>query len=113
MNKDVIELINRKENQILIHSAIYYRFNDNLIPDWQYDNIGKDLIELAHKYPEEFKMSYHYKDFIEYVNSDTPSGYNLPIATVEVTSKAMYLLRLYGRDTTAFINKDAKIKRKL
>ena len=113
MNKDIVELINRKENQILIHSAIYYRFNDNLIPDWQYDNIGKDLIELAHKYPEEFKMSYHYKDFIEYVNSDTPSGYNLPIATVEVTSKAMYLLRLYGRYTTEFINKDAKIKRKL
>ena len=89
MNKDIVELINRKENQILIHSAIYYRFNDNLIPDWQYD------IKLS----EEFKMSYHYKDFIEYVNSDTPSGYNLPIATVEVTSKAMYLLRLYGRDT--------------
>ena len=68
MNKYIVELINRKENQILIHSAIYYRFNDNLIPDWQYDSIGKDLIELAHKYPEEFKMSYHYKDFIEYVN---------------------------------------------
>ena len=113
MNKDIVELINRKESQILIHSAIYYRFNDNLISDWQYDSIGKDLIELAHKYPEEFKMSYHYKDFIEYVNSDTPSGYNLQIATVEVTSKAMHLLRLYGRDTTEFINKDAKIKRKL
>lgn len=110
MNQDIIDLINRRENQVLIHSAIYYRFNDNLIPDWQYDNIGKDLVELAHKYPEEFKASYHYNDFIEYVNSETPSGFNLPYATVEVTSKAMYLLRLYRRKTTEFINEDSKIK---
>lgn len=112
MNQEIIDLINRRENQVLIHSAIYYRLNDNLIPDWQYDNIGKDLVELAHKYPEEFKASYHYNDFIEYVNSETPSGFNLPYSTVEVTSKAMYLLRLYGRQTTEFINNDSKIKRK-
>lgn len=112
MNQEIIDLINRRENQVLIHSAIYYRLNDNLIPDWQYDNIGKDLVELAHKYPEEFKASYHYNDFIEYVNSETPSGFNLPYATVEVTSKAMYLLRLYGRKTTEFINEDSKIKYK-
>ena len=55
MNDEIVSLINRRENQILIHSAIYYRFNDNLLQDYQYDNIGKDLIELAHKYPKEFE----------------------------------------------------------
>lgn len=110
MNQEVIDLINRRENQVLIHSCIYYKFNDNLIEDWQYDNIGKDLIELAHKYPSEFKASYHYNDFIEYVNSDTPSGFNLPYSTTETVSKAMLLLRLYGRKTTEFINDDSRIK---
>ena len=112
MNQEIIDLINRRENQVLIHSCIYYKFNDNLIEDWQYDNIGKDLIELAHKYQNEFKASYHYNDFIEYVNSDTPSGFNLPYSTVETVSKAMLLLRLYGRKTTEFINYDSKIKHK-
>lgn len=111
MNDEIVSLINRRENQILIHSAIYYRFNDNLLQDYQYDNIGKDLIELAHKYPKEFEASHHYEDFIEYVNSETPSGYNLPYSTIEVTSKAMLLLRLYGRKTSEFINKDTKIKK--
>lgn len=111
MNDEIVSLINRRENQILIHSAIYYRFNDNLLQDYQYDSIGKDLIELAHKYPKEFEASHHYEDFIEYVNSETPSGYNLPYSTIEVTSKAMLLLRLYGRKTSEFINKDTKIKK--
>ena len=111
MNQEILDLINRRENQILLHSCIYYKFNDNLIEDWQYDSIGKDLLELAKDYPDEFKASYHYEEFIDYVNSDTPSGFNLRYSTVENVSKAMHLLRLYGRNTTKFINDDSQIKK--
>lgn len=97
MNHDIISLINRRENQILIHSCIYYRFNNNIVADWQYDNFGKDLIELAKKYPDEFKASYHYEDFIEYVNSETPSGFNLPYSSPDVVYRAMYLLNITGQ----------------
>ena len=111
MNREIIDLINRRENQILLHSCIYYRFNDNLIEDWQYDSIGKDLLRLAKDYPDEFKSSYHYEDFIEYVNSEIPSGFNLPYSRIDILSKAIHLLRLYGRNTTKFINDDVKIRR--
>ena len=77
MDQEILDLINRRENQILLHSCIYYKFNDNLIEDWQYDSIGKDLLELAKDYPDEFEASYHYEEFIDYVNSETPSGFNL------------------------------------
>lgn len=111
MNQNIVELINRRENQILILSCIYYKFNDNLVEDWQYDLLGKELVKLASEYPEEFKSSYHYEDFIDYVDSDTPSGFNLPYSTVENVSKAMHLLRMCGRNTTKFINDDSKIKK--
>ena len=111
MDQEIIDLINRRENQILLHSCIYYKFNDNLIEDWQYDSIGKDLLELAKDYPDEFEASYHYEDFIDYVNSETPSGFNHRYSTVENVSKAMHLLQLYGRNTTKFINDDSQIKK--
>lgn len=112
MDHDILDLINRRENQILIHSCIYYKFNDNLIEDWQYDNMGKDLIELAREYPDEFKASYHYEDFINYVNSDTPSGYDLPFSSYEVLSKAVYLLQLNGRSCCqVYPNKNSRIKK--
>lgn len=111
LNQDILDLINRRENQILLHSCIYYKFNDNLIEDWQYDSIGRDLLELSKDYPDEFEASYHYEEFIDYVNSETPSGFNLRYSTVENVSKAMHLLRLYGRNTTKFINDDSQIKK--
>lgn len=109
--EEIISLINRRENQILLHSAIYYKFNDNLIEDYEYDRLGKELIKLSKDYPEEFSMSYHYNEFKEYVTSECPSGFNLRYGTTENISKAMLLLRLYGRKTTDFINSDSKIRK--
>ena len=37
--------------------------------------------------------------------------HNLRYSTVENVSKAMHLLRLYGRNTTKFINDDSQIKK--
>ena len=90
----IVSLINRKENQILVNSCIYYRFNDNLISDYQYDNIGLELIELSKKYPEKFKQSFHYQSFKDYVTSECPSGFNLPFNTPDVVKKAIHLLKL-------------------
>lgn len=111
MNDEILEKINRRENQILLHSCVYYKFNDNLLPDHAYDNLGKDLIELSQQYPLEFSASYHYSEFKDYVTSECPSGFNLHYSTPEIVSKAMHLLRLYGRSTTEFINSDSKIKK--
>ena len=67
---------------------------------------------LAKKYPNEFKASYHYESFIDYVNSDTPSAFDINYNSPEVISKAIQLLRLSGRKTTQIINDDTKLKTK-
>lgn len=51
MNKDEIaELIKRRRLQILIHSCIYYEFNQNLITDTQWASWALELEQLQAKY---------------------------------------------------------------
>lgn len=88
----IIALIRRRRRQILIHSCIYYRLNDNIIDDYKYDMWGKELGRLQTEYPE---ISAKVPDFYEYFKDYTPectSGYNLPIWLPEVISKAEKLL---------------------
>lgn len=92
-NDEIKELINRRRRQILVHSCIYYRYNDNIISDFVYDAWSKELAELQKQYPDIAKSCvYHeyYKDF------DGSSGFDLPIHLPEVNSKALMLLRRKG-----------------
>ena len=99
MNK-VVELINRRRRQILVHSCIYYRFNDNLIDDFTYDIWAKELVQLQEDYPNESKeaaLSEEFKDF----TGTCFSGYNLPISRPNVESKAKQLLE-YNKNKLTF-----------
>ena len=66
MGVDTLELINRRERQILVHSCLYYQFNENLIQDHVYDAWSKELAELIQNHKEEFKRSVHYTTFKDY-----------------------------------------------
>ena len=57
MNQTTLELINRRERQILVHSCLYYQFNENLIQDHVYDAWSKELAELIQSHKEEFKSN--------------------------------------------------------
>ena len=48
----VSELISRRRRQILIHSILYYKFNENLISDWQWSEWAEELEQLQRDYPE-------------------------------------------------------------
>jgi len=50
---DILQLINKRRRQILVHSAIYYEFNDNLISDKTFDDWCKELVSLHAKYPKQ------------------------------------------------------------
>lgn len=69
------ELINRRENQLLLHACLYYRWNANIISDDTYDKWSFELADLIDKYPKHFKKSYYYKQFKGFVPD---SGYYLP-----------------------------------
>ena len=50
--KSIAELLNRRRRQILVHSIIYYKMNDNLISDSTWSAWATELEELQAEYPE-------------------------------------------------------------
>ena len=50
---DIRELILRRRRQLLVHSVIYYRFNENLISDQTWSTWAVELEKLQKEYPNE------------------------------------------------------------
>lgn len=46
------DLIKRRRLQMLVHSYIYYKLNDNIISNATFDMWAEELIDLQEKYPE-------------------------------------------------------------
>lgn len=92
--EQVAELINRRRQQILVHSCIYYRLNDNIISDYQYDMWSKELAELQRAYPEIAETVPLSDEFREF---DGSTGYDLPIHMPRVVVKAQQLLAEHKR----------------
>ena len=79
------ELITRRRRQILVHSVIYYRWNDNVIDDHTFDLWSKQLAELQEQYPDiaaECEWAEAFKDF------DGSSGAFLPLHEPAVMTMA-------------------------
>ena len=49
---EIFCLIKRRRLQIIVHSAVYYRFNDNLISDHTFDAWCSELVQLQKDHPE-------------------------------------------------------------
>ena len=91
---DISARINQLRREILIHSIIYYRFNENLIDDHEWARMGIELCELQDLYPEIADGCVYadaFKDF------DPSTGQNLPLDDPWAVNKALYLLELCGR----------------
>ena len=92
----ILAKINRRRKQILVHSCIYYRFNENLITDFQYDAWGRELAKLQIDYPNESKQADYYEAFKDYT-PECVSGFNLPIHDPNIVNKAEQLLQIHLR----------------
>lgn len=91
---DIYSLINRRRRQILVHSIIYYRLNDNLIPDSTWSKWAVELFELQKKYPEIAKRCPYAKSFEDF---DPSTGYNLPLGDPRALSVAYRLIAYRNR----------------
>lgn len=72
----LVELINRRRRQILVHSVLYYRMNQNVIDDTTFDLWSKELAALQQDYPDiaaECEWAEGFKEF------DGSSGAFLPL----------------------------------
>jgi NAD-dependent DNA ligase len=93
-DEDIASLIRRRRRQILVHSCIYYRLNDNIVPDYQYDAWARELADLHVKYPEiasTVEFADEYADFI----GESVTGFNLPIHNPDIVSIATRMLKYH------------------
>ena len=87
------ELINRRENQLLLHACLYYQWNVNIISDDLYDQWSFELANLIKKYPDKFKKSYYYNQFKGFIPD---SGYYLPYKLK--TTRAYHIYQAYKKE---------------
>lgn len=71
------EKITRRRRQILVHSVIYYRYNENLISDMTWSQWACELEELQNLYPEiaaELPLAKEFEGFDHSTGADLPLG---------------------------------------
>ena len=92
MDSKIVSKMNQLEQQILIHSIIYYRLGDSIWTDDRWNNKARELQKLVEAYPEEFKQSLLYEEFKGF---SWVSGYDLPLYNTGYTEKALWLLEYH------------------
>lgn len=86
----VKELITRRRRQVLVHSVIYYRYDDNLVSDNTWSKWACELEVLQRKYPEiasELPLAKEFEGF------DHSTGATLPLGNTWANGVAQMLLR--------------------
>lgn len=82
------ELLNRRIQQFLVHSFLYYQLNMSIIDDSFYDRICVDLVKL--KTNENYKK-HRYSSFIEGLDS-SGTGFFIKEYPPRIISRALHLL---------------------
>lgn len=75
---------------MVIHSAIYYVLNDNILTDNEWATKAKELVRLQEQYPEVASQVVYAEEFKDF---DGSTGFNLP-KDDRVMAKAQYLLSI-------------------
>ena len=91
----MLELINRRQLQILVHSYIYYQLNENIITDSVFDRWCKELAYLQTMHPEMIKQSEHYEAYKEF---DGSTGAFLPFNQPRIQEIGNYMLKLHKKN---------------
>lgn len=86
---EIRTLILRRRLQVLVHSCLYYVFNENLISDSTWSAWARELVELQRKYPSIAARVDYAKEFQDF---DASTGFQLPTRNFEIMAKAQYLL---------------------
>lgn len=87
----IAEKIQQRRLQMLVHSYIYYRMDDNIVTDHKWSAWALELAELQNKYPNIEKQVPFRKGFEGWNGS---SGAFLPLDEPWIETKARKLLGL-------------------
>ena len=86
----IAERIQQLRLQMVVHSAIYYVLNDNIITDDEWATRAKELVRLQNEYPDVASQVFYAEEFKDF---DGSTGFNLP-KDDKVLAKAQYLLNI-------------------
>ncbi|WP_443794448.1 DNA ligase LigA-related protein [Dialister hominis] len=86
-------LIERRQRQILVHSIIYYKYDQNIISDYTWSKWAKELYEMQRANPDIAKDTVLYDIFKDF---DYSTGSNLPIDHEWGNAIANRLMHYYG-----------------
>lgn len=90
LDEEILELINRRERQVLVHSCLYYHFNTSIITDAEYDKWSHQLYDIIVQNPVEFRNSVLHEEF---KNFDGNTGMGLPYDSAFAMRVAERLIR--------------------
>lgn len=85
----LIPKMNQLQQQILIHSILYYRLGCSIWSDGRWNRKAKELQQLAESHPEEYSKTILFEEFKGF---SWVSGYDLPIYHPQFTAKAVWLM---------------------
>ena len=88
-SNQIEELINRRRRQILVHSVIYYKLNENLIDDNTWSKWATELEELQSAYPDIADKCVLTPAFADF---DHSTGMSLPLDDSWAVNTARWLL---------------------
>jgi NAD-dependent DNA ligase len=86
----ILERINQRRRQLLVHSYLYYRLNTSTIADHQYDVFTLDLIKLQTDHPEIAEQGIYAEEFRGFSTGDS---FALPLGEPQIQEMAMRYMR--------------------
>ena len=86
-------LIERRQRQVLVHSIIYYKYNQNIISDYTWSKLAKELYDMQKANPDVAKETEFYDIFEDF---DYSTGSNLPMDHEWGNSIALRLMKYQG-----------------
>lgn len=98
------ERIRQLRYNVLVHSCIYYRYNDSIISDYEYDKRAKELKMLVNKYPDIASKAVFSDIFKEWDISECLSGYDLRLTLPNIMTIAGHLLVSRDKEKYGVIN---------
>lgn len=91
MEQTIQEKIKQRRLQMLVHSCIYYKFNESIVSDYQWSKWAKELEQLQRDYPKESEETEYYNIFKNWNGS---TGCDLPINNDIIINKAKRLMEI-------------------
>ena len=84
------EIISQKIRQYLVHSFLYYKLNESIISDKDFDLICKEILDFLESSTDEYFLPY--RDLLTSSISNDASGFTIRKFPAEIISSAMHLL---------------------